>query len=73
MLANTDMVETKGTMPALARPAAMPKAFCSAIPTLMKRSGKASPKTPILVEWAISAVSATMRGSFLPSSQRTRP
>ena len=73
MLANADMVLTNGSRPLLAMPAAMPKRFCSAMPTLKTRCGNLSWKTPILVLRARSAVSATMRGSASARSQRTRP
>src|SRR5260370_13674545 len=49
-------------MPASARPVAMATMFCSATPTLKKRSGKASMKGSSAMK-PRSAVSRTMRGS----------
>src|SRR5260370_35587374 len=49
-------------MPASARPVAMATMFCSATPTLKKRSGKASMKGSRAMK-PRSAVSRTMRGS----------
>src|SRR5258708_14331600 len=49
-------------MPASARPVAMATMFCSATPTLKKRSGKASVKGATGMK-PRSAVSRTMRGS----------
>ncbi len=71
--ANTANVLAKGTLPQVARPAAMLIIFCSARPHWMKRSGKAWAKYLVMVERDRSASSTTMRGSRPPNSVKNLP
>src|SRR5581483_3041843 len=59
--------------PVSARPAAMATRFCSAIPTLKKRSGKASRKGRMSVYLPRSAVSPTISCRFLPAATSACP
>ena len=71
--ANAANVVANGILPSVARPADTPIRFCSAMPTLKNRSGKASAKTPIFVDFAKSADRATISGCSAPSSRRAVP
>ena len=55
--------ETNGIRPPLASPAPTPTMFCSAIPTLISRSGNAFWKAPSLLEPTLSLTTATIRSS----------
>src|SRR6266568_2412788 len=65
-----EYVLTYGTLPARARPAAIPTMLASAIPTLKKRSGNLSPKRLVLIETDVSAPITTILVSRSPSSRR---
>src|SRR2546422_225455 len=65
--------QTNGTLPASARPAAMPMAFCSAMPTLKARSGYFFAKLTVMVDFDRSASTLTMRSSRAPSSSNASP
>ena len=63
-----EAAETNGILPPLARPAATPTMSCSAIPTLISRSGKRSWNVPSLLDPTESLTTATTRGSAAASS-----
>ena len=76
-VANIEKEETNGILPAAARPAPTEIKFCSAIPTLKKRSGHAPLKVSVLVDLDKSAsktiifvFSLPMRASALPYASR---
>ena len=58
-----DAAETNGMRPPLARPAATPTMSCSAMPTLISRSGKAFLNASSLLEPTESLTTPTMRWS----------
>src|SRR5262249_61790187 len=64
---------TNGMRPDRARPAAMPMAFCSAMPTLKARPGYFLAKVAVMVDFDRSASTVTMRSSRVPSSSSASP
>lgn len=60
---NGAAAHTKGMSPEEARPAPTPTMFCSAIPTLMSRSGNSSRNAVRLLDPTESLQTATMRES----------
>lgn len=62
--------QTNGIFPAFASPAPTPTRFCSAMPTLISRSGKRSRNTPVLLDPTESLFTTTMRVSASPSATR---
>ena len=73
MLAKVAKVVAKGISPISAMPAAALIMFCSAMPKLKNRSGKAFLKSPVLLERIKSAVSTTTLGLLSPSSTSALP
>src|SRR3954447_18196488 len=65
-----DGAETNGMRPPFARPAATPTMSCSAIPTLISRSGNAFLNASSLLEPTESLTTPTMRWSASASSER---
>src|SRR5262249_11385959 len=65
--------QTNGMRPDSARPAAMPMAFCSAMPTLNARPGYLLAKLAVIVDFDRSASTVTMRSSRAPSSSNASP
>ena len=76
-VANIAKEETNGVLPAAARPAPTEIKFCSAIPTLKKRSGQTFLNVSVLVDFDKSAsntiifvFSLPMRANALPYASR---
>src|SRR5215472_3512799 len=65
-----DAPHTNGTRPPFASPALMPTMFCSAIPTLTRRSGKRLRNAFRLEDPIESFATATIRESFSARAQR---
>ena len=64
-----EAAETNGIRPPLARPAATPTMSCSAMPTLISRSGKAFLNASSLLEPIESLTTPTMRWSSWASAE----